>query len=44
MTDQPTMTAARFHEIVDQLGLTQRGATHLLGVTERNGALDKVAA
>jgi hypothetical protein len=35
MANQPTMDAARFHEIIDQLGITQRGASHFFGVTER---------
>jgi hypothetical protein len=35
MTNRRTMTAARFDEIVDQLGFTKRGASHFLDVTER---------
>jgi hypothetical protein len=38
MVNQPTMTAARFYEIIDKLGFTQRGASHFLGVTERTTA------
>jgi hypothetical protein len=38
MTNQPTMTAARFDEIVDALGFTKRGASHFLAVTERGMA------
>jgi hypothetical protein len=38
MTNQPTMNTARFNEIIDKLGFTQRGASHFLGVTERTMA------
>jgi hypothetical protein len=38
MTNQPTMTAARFYEIIERLGFTKRGASHFLGVTERTMA------
>jgi hypothetical protein len=38
LTNRPTMTAARFHEILEALGFTKRGASHFLGVTERTMA------
>jgi hypothetical protein len=38
MTNQPTMNTARFNEIIEKLGFTQRGASHFLGITERKMA------
>jgi hypothetical protein len=35
MTQQPTMTAKRYLEILTELGWTERGASHFFGVGER---------